>query len=773
MRRSLLLHCSAFAAIVASGQPQALVTGRVIDAASLQPLAGAVVEALLPDTLIATVTDDAGAFRMEGLPVGVHSVRARHSGYGPARLEDVWARAGRAEEVVIALLREARQLAPFEVSASAPGRLDLLGAHRLTVEQALRFPATFQDPVRLATTRPGVAAVNDQANHISVRGNGPSANAYMLEGAEIVCPNHLTNAGTASDLPTLSGGGVTILSAQMLGTSRLLTGGFGAAHGNALGGIMDMRLRGGNRERRGFTAQAGLLGIDLSTEGPIAFGKSSYLVNYRYSTLGLLSALGVDLGDEAITFQDLSVHASLRIGAGQLSVFGIGGTSENRHDAMADTALWEVDKDAQDILYTSRMGAAGLSFALPLGNSATWRTVAVLSESDQQRDASSLRSTGETAWRSSAALRERKTSMVMRINGRASGRLGYELGGSAMERTVQKDLLVQETVTGWLLRPYAQAEVSIGTRVRLEAGAAYAHCTANGQGLPEPRARLDVRLGERSTIALAGGQRSQLPVVQSFYVKPFPGAWDNSAIGPDRMQEVVMAGDHALRPWLRLHAEAYHQRRTHAGIGDAARWMPPINDDGSLVNTWDQPLVLDLRPDGRSRSTGVEAAVWSDLHRGRYWSVNASVFNSTYTAFDGSERDARWNRGFLVNAIMGREFTKRAAERARTWGVNIRGALAGGLRATPIDTAWSRVTGGTVHDPARSFTEQQPVYHRVDLRIYLRREHHRRTGQWSLDLQNVLNTRNEAYRYFDRRRDAVLVQYQLGLIPNLSYRIEF
>jgi len=48
-----------------------------------------------------------------------------------------------------------------------------------------------------------------------------------------------------------------------------------------------------------------------------------------------------------------------------------------------------------------------------------------------------------------------------------------------------------------------------------------------------------------------------------------------------------------------------------------------------------------------------------------------------------------------------------------------------------------------------------------------------RTGLWALDLQNVTNTRNEAFRYFDARQGKVVTQLQLGLIPNISYRIEF
>ncbi len=755
-------------------QPTAGLIGRVVDADTQQPLAGVLTEVLLPDTAIATETDELGAFRFTNLPIGVHALRLQHAGYATVMVPEAWARAGRIEEVTVGMHRQARMLQPFEVSGQALERTRAIGAHPFTVEQTLRYPATFLDPARLASTQAGTSAVNDQANHLSVRGHGPASTAYLLEGAEIVCPNHLTNAGTSSDLPTLSGGGVTILSAQMLGPSRLLTGSLGAAYGNALGGILDMRLRRGSSERQGFTLQAGLLGLDASAEGPITkHGRGTYLVNYRYSTLGLLSSMGVDLGDEVIRFQDLSFHASLPIARGSISFFGLGGISENRHAPLADTSAWAIDKDSQDIRYDGRMGAAGLSVSLPLGKAAAWRTTLVISENNQSRTSASYTEAGAITARSDASLLERKLSAFTRVNARISDRLQLEAGGSLMERTVEKDLLLTETSTGWLVRPFAQMGWDMGARLRVEAGGAYAHYTANGNGAWEPRASARYSLGERSSASISAGQRSQLPALQLFFVKPLGDAWDNSAIGPDRMQEAVIAFDHMLRPHLRVHLEGFIQQRDDVAIGDATRWRPPFNDDGSMANAWDQPLILELAARGRSRNTGAEASFTHDLHRGRYLHFNATALLATYTGSDGREREGRWSRGFILNGIAGREFTKRTEQRARVWGLNLRGVVAGGARSTPIDTGLSAVTGGTVFDAANPLSQQQGTYHRIDFRVYLRREHLRRSGQWSLDLQNILNTRNEAYRYYDHRQGRVVAQQQLGLIPNLSYRIDF
>ena len=74
-----------------------------------------------------------------------------------------------------------------------------------------------------------------------------------------------------------------------------------------------------------------MVGLDVAAEGPFTKKKnSSFLVNYRYSTLGLLSAMGVELGDEAISFQDLSFNLSFPTEkAGKFTIFGMGGISEN------------------------------------------------------------------------------------------------------------------------------------------------------------------------------------------------------------------------------------------------------------------------------------------------------------------------------------------------------------------------------------------------------------------------------------------------------------
>lgn len=85
------------------------------------------------------------------------------------------------------------------------------------------------------------------------------------------------------------------------------TGAFPAEYNNALSGVFDIAMRTGNNQKRRTSVQLGFLGIDASSEGPFKKGgRSSYLFNYRYSTLALLAPL---LPENAggIKYQDLSL----------------------------------------------------------------------------------------------------------------------------------------------------------------------------------------------------------------------------------------------------------------------------------------------------------------------------------------------------------------------------------------------------------------------------------------------------------------------------------
>ncbi len=767
------LFCIGFATslLTLAQEPRGTVRGTVVDARTGTPLADAAVLLEPSDPLIGTTSDSLGRFVLQQVPVGLYTARVRLLGYETLLVPEVWVRSGKETVLPVALGPASVGLETFTVTAMAREELEPLGVRSFTVEQGLRYPAMFQDPARLVMSTPGVAAANDQANHLVVRGNSPNANAWLLEGAEIVSPNHLGNAGTPTDLPTLSGGGVNILSAQMLAPSRLRTGVSPVAYGNAMGGLMDMELRRGNTREREWTIQAGLIGLDLSTEGPIGKNdKAFYLVNYRYSTLGVLSAMGVDLGDEVIGFQDLSFHVGTKLGQrGEVRLFGMGGMSSNVFEADRDTATWEFDKDSRDITYTSNMGAVGTTLRLPLGEHSIFSSTVVWSAAYQDRDDTNFGTDLEPIGQSRRSLYESKLSVLAQVDASTGPRFRYGYGGSAMERRVEN--LFEQEVTGWLLRPFAHARFDLTEHLQASAGLAYSHFTYNGSELLEPRAGLRWRMAKGRSIGINYGVRGQLPYHQLLNMGEFPFLPNNTDLGLMRSEDIVLGYDHAVNERLSFRVEVYHQQLSQVPV-----LAPQFNFEqeeslGSL-NVWDEPQLLPQVSAGDGRNTGVELSMDRSFEQGYFIQLNGTVYQSTYTGRSGVERDTRWNGQWMTNAMAGREWRKTKDDRVRTWGLSGRLFAMAGMRYTPIEV---RVRDGVPipDNSAAPWSGQLNDVFRADLRVYRKMDRAGRTGQWALDLQNVSNAQNEAFRYFDRRQGTVVTRYQLGLIPNLSYRIEF
>lgn len=743
--------------------PTATIRGMVVDAATGRSLPGATVRIASSDPLIGTVTDSLGRYALNDVPVGYRTLQVDHVGYATMWVPEVWVRAGRVVEQAVELTAAAVPLEAITVSALAREDPLRMGARGITVEQSLRYPAMFFDPVRVAGTTPGVVTANDQANHLVVRGNGPNANAWLLEGAEMVSPNHLANAGTPTDLPTLSGGGVNMLSAQMLGPSRLLTGTLPTDRGNALGGVMDMELRRGDAQDQEWTLQAGLLGIDVSTGGPFQQGgRSSYLVNYRYSTVGLLSAAGVDLGDEAITFQDLAFTVALPFAkAAEVKIFGVGGSSSNVFEAKADTAEWEFDKDGSDITYEARTGALGSSLRLPVGQKGMLRSTVLLSGTLQEREEVRFAPNGTALDTARADLSESKLSVVAAYDGVAGARLRWTLGGSAMKRDMTN--LLRERTDGWLLRPYATTRWSVTDRLTAELGMGYAVYTFNNTAAAEPRAALGWRMHKNRRIVLSAGQRSMLPWHHIMNVYFLDRPWGQE-VGLWRSQDIVLGYDHPIKERMNVHMEVYHQRLENVPVVPAELHFPTAEEGGPLVNAWDEIAIIPLVNGGSANNTGVELTLDHRFAKAFFYQLNGTWYDSRY----GDDNEpSRWNGQYVVNALAGREWTKDREGKVRTWGLSGRISSAGGLRYTPIAVRNGLPMMGT------PWSAQNAATFRLDLRVYLKTDREGRTGMWALDLQNATNARNEAFRYYDQRKGEVVTKYQLGLIPNLSYRIEF
>jgi len=205
----------------------------------------------------------------------------------------------------------------------------------------------------------------------------------------------------------------------------------------------------------------------------------------------------------------------------------------------------------------------------------------------------------------------------------------------------------------------------------------------------------------------------------------------------------------------------------------------PVEKDStggfSIINALDIYSMFNtgqLVSEGKGQNYGIDFSLERAFLDNYYLLATASVYKSTYTDYLGDEYNTTFNRGYQVNVVGGKEF-KIGKSGRKILGLNGKVLYSGGMRESPIDLNRSIQTGETVYVPKQYFTRQVPAYFRTDLGIYYKINSRRVTHSIQLEVQNVTNRQNFYYSYFDREAATVKTVNQLGVLPNLSYRIDF
>ena len=303
------------------------VRGTLVDVDNKSPLIGATVVVAGSDPIIGAMVDVEGKFRLENIPTGRISLQISYIGYVSRTIPNIVVNSGK--EVLLNLSMEESAIKMEELIITANEKngdpindLAIVSARSVSAEETTRYAGGFNDPSRIMSNFAGVTATQDGSNDIIVRGNSPKYVQWRLEGIQITNPNHF---GEQSSV----GGSVSTLNNNMLATSDFYTGAFSPEYGDVLSGVYDVNFRAGNNEKMEGVFGIGILGTDLTLEGPLKKGYGgSYLVNYRYSTASIISDLGLVEINGVPKFQDASFKLVLPTKKmGSFSLFGLAGAS--------------------------------------------------------------------------------------------------------------------------------------------------------------------------------------------------------------------------------------------------------------------------------------------------------------------------------------------------------------------------------------------------------------------------------------------------------------
>ena len=160
------------------------------------------------------------------------------------------------------------------------------------------------------------------------------------------------------------------------------------------------------------------------------------------------------------------------------------------------------------------------------------------------------------------------------------------------------------------------------------------------------------------------------------------------------------------------------------------------------------------------------------MDKGYHFMLNGTVYESKYYNKLGEKLDTKYNGTYASNGLFGKEI-KLGTSGVNTLTISGRYILVGGMRTLPINEQASMERGYSVRYWDDGFTQKNADYFRIDLLLKLRRNKARYTGEWSLDLLNLLNRQNMLREYWESSSNEIEREYQNPIIAIVSYRIQF
>lgn len=765
------------------------IRGKVVDKDSQLPLIGVSIRIISTNPAKGAVTDVNGNFRINEVNVGRQHLLVSYIGYETINNPELLLSSGKELVLTLEMKESINNLNDVIVSdsrdRSAPvNTMASVSARSFSTEETSRYAGGVFDPARMVQNFPGVTINDDLSNNIIIRGNSPKNLQWRLEGIEINNPNHFGEEGS-------SGGGISMISANMITKSDFFTGAFPAEYGNALSGVFDLQFRKGNTEKAERSFMIGVLGTELSLEGPFKKGKnSSYLFNYRYSTLGILEQIGIDPAGDNPTpiYQDLAFNLNFPTEkAGTFSLFGIGGIGTQNAEAKPDFTRWEdfQDKFNQKLSYTSFSG--GIKNLKMIGTKGYLKNILSLSYGRVRDDTDTLTNTYDanlyardnyvnSAIRYSSLVNYKISKKSTLRTGFVGSLLGYDLNSLSYRKDLDKlSEFINENGKTYLLQTYAQWKHDFSEQLTVNTGMHLNYFGLSEKFNIEPRIGLNYKVTENNNINFGFGLHSRVePMLLYFAKNEKPDGsqvTSNSKLDLTKSAHFVLGFEQRLTQNLKFKVETYCQNMYNVPVStDINHPVSTLNIDNSYVIY--NRNYSELQNKGKGANYGIELSLERNLSNGFYFLANGSVYNSTFKTIDNKNFDTNYNGKYSANLVLGKEY-KLGNNDKNLLGLNFKSMLNGGRRYTPINLAASIQEDYPVVYENKINTLKTKDYYRVDFAINYRVNRPKVNHFFIIDIQNILNRENEYGEFYNSDKKMIETIYHNGILPTLNYKIQF
>jgi len=776
-----------------------LIRGKVIDGDTQIPLIGATVSLLNLEPILGTTTDVEGIFRLEKVPIGRINLVISYLGYQDKFISNIEVNSAKEIILEIALVESIERLKEVIITAStkkgtALNELAIVSSISISAEQTSRYAGGFNDPAKITSNFAGVTNSQDGGNDIIIRGNSPKYVAWRLEGAEISNPNHFGD-------PSSIGGSTGTLNNNLLSTSDFYTGAFPAEFGDALSGVYDVKLRKGNNEKFEGIFGFGLLGTELTVEGPFKKGyKGSYLANFRYSTIGAAIELGlIPVEDVSLKFQDAAFKIYLpteRLGT--FSIFGLQGKSSFTFLDINPGLIVTPGNDfaqtdiTEDFNKGSNLLNIGVNHIINISSKSYFKTTLLYSREGIKDEVFENKITPdsipERILNFDSDLKKNAYKLYSQYNLKINAKNKFSAG-------IQFTLIDQDLTQGFLnefieretlvdindkissLRSFVSWKYIPSEKLNLVVGLHNTNIFFNDKFTLEPRLAAEYNLNNSSSISVGLGVHSRMESIHNYFarVEQPDGTIEtpNLDLGLIKATHYVIGYNKYISKSLRVKVEAYYQ-----DLYD----IPVENDPNSSYTTLNEGLELNyvsLVNEGTGKNYGIELTLEQFLENGFYFLFNTSLYESKYTALDGVERNTRFNGNYIFNVLAGKEYTGLGKNTNQIFAVNIKAFFGGGRYSLPLlrDTNGNLavdVENGLIFDNAKAYENKLDNLMNITFSVSYKWNKKKTTHELFLNIDNLTNSQARLREYYDvDEPTGIAYEQQFGILPNFLYRIYF
>lgn len=757
-----------------SEKPVQTIRGVVIDSKTNRPIEFASV-IVRQNPSLSVVTDSLGRFKIKNVPVGRYDVQTSFMGYDTDRRNGILVTSSKEVNLTLILNENVYSLEEVTIhpEIKKEGLLNpmaITGGRMISMEEAGRFANGFDDPARLSTAFAGVAGELG-TNAIAIRGNSPQFTQWRLEGVEVPNPTHF------ADLAGLGGGFLSALSTQVIGNSDFYNGAFPAEYSNALSGIFDMHMRTGNNQKYEHTFQLGLLGIDLASEGPISRKQgSSYLFNYRFSTTSLAT------GNEAnLKYQDLSFKLNFPTKRfGTFSIWGLGLIDRNKEEITKQRDEWETQSDRRSGSNSLDKSVGGLTHTISMNDrmylrsslAATYSNDRISADQRTQKDETvrvgDIRTTNWNVVFNSYLNTKISSKHVNRTGITVTG-LKYDLDFKVSPNwglDAPMERIAKGNGESLVLSAFSSSVYELNDYLTMSLGLTSQYFTLNKNWTLEPRGALKWKINPQNSLAISYGLHSRRERLDYYFVeRNVEGkALSNKYLDFSKAHHFSFTYDWNIKPDLRLKIEPYFQYLFHLPVEK--------NTSFSIINYKGYYLERILENKGLGKNYGVDFTLEQFMRNGFYYMLTASIFKSKYRGGDSVWRNTRFDKGFTLNVLAGKEWMVGRLKQNQ-FSINARLFFMEGDRYTPVDEKASDEQRDIVVDETKAFSQKFDSSLNGDVSVNYRVNKRKVSYEFSLKLLNVgMRTGMHFYEY-DEKANKVKQTKGLGTIPNISFKIYF